>query len=72
MSHQITLGTVVGALGTEVLALTYVPNAPTTVPKRSVSMNVNLEYYKIFYYVAKLNGITNAAEILYPRQLRFY
>ena len=64
MSHQITLGTVVGALGTEVLALTSVPNAPTTVPKRSVSMNVNLEYYKIFYYVAKLNGITNAAEEL--------
>ncbi|ROR27346.1 DNA-binding transcriptional LysR family regulator [Mobilisporobacter senegalensis] len=27
-------------------------------------MNVNLEYYKIFYYVAKLNGITNAAEEL--------
>lgn len=27
-------------------------------------MNVNLEYYKIFYYVAKLKGITVAAEEL--------
>lgn len=27
-------------------------------------MNVNLEYYKIFYYVAKLGGITVAAEEL--------
>lgn len=27
-------------------------------------MNVNLEYYKIFYYVAKLSGITAAAEEL--------
>lgn len=27
-------------------------------------MNVNLEYYKIFYYVANLKGITNAAEEL--------
>ncbi len=29
-----------------------------------VSMNVNLEYYKIFYYVAKLSGITAAADVL--------
>lgn len=28
------------------------------------SMNVNLEYYKIFYYVGKLGGITLAAEEL--------
>ena len=27
-------------------------------------MNINLEYYKIFYYVAKLGGITLAAEEL--------
>lgn len=27
-------------------------------------MNINLEYYKIFYYVAKLQGITKAAEEL--------
>lgn len=27
-------------------------------------MNINLEYYKIFYYVAKLNGITLAAKEL--------
>lgn len=27
-------------------------------------MNINLEYYKIFYYVAKLGGITAAAEFL--------
>lgn len=27
-------------------------------------MNINLEYYKIFYYVAKLEGITSAAEEL--------
>lgn len=27
-------------------------------------MNINLEYYKVFYYVAKLGGITRAAEAL--------
>ena len=27
-------------------------------------MSINLEYYKIFYYVAKLEGITSAAEEL--------
>ena len=27
-------------------------------------MNINLEYYKIFYYVGKLGGITLAAEEL--------
>ena len=36
--------------------------------KRNDSMNVNLEYYKIFYYVSKFGGITVAAEELYISQ----
>ena len=31
-------------------------------------MNVNLEYYKIFYYVAKCGGITSAANELFISQ----
>ena len=27
-------------------------------------MNVNFEYYKIFYYVAKYNNFTKAAHVL--------
>ena len=31
-------------------------------------MDVNLEYYKIFYYVGKLGSITHAAESLHLSQ----
>ena len=31
-------------------------------------MDVNLEYYKIFYYVGKLGSITHAAETLHLSQ----
>ena len=35
---------------------------------RKYSMDVNFEYYKIFYYVAKYNNFTKAANILHNSQ----
>ena len=31
-------------------------------------MNVNYEYYRIFYYVAKYKSFTKAANVLYANQ----